>query len=249
MQQNNEILIDYLDKKLNTEESVRVSKLIQTDPATAAEFEYLKLAIDIVHQNAIQAKVSAIRESFGANRVPVKSETAVVRSIFKITMRVAAISLLILGSAILFKIVSVNSQSVYNKEFSDYEINSTRGSSVQDAETEAYRNKDWNQVVAVYRTEKSMTNRASFLAAISEMKLNHFPEAISLFEKTLKANPDDKSFHEESEYYLALACLRNHQEQKGVELINKIKADTSHTYYPMASKIPSIDLKIIELKK
>ena len=40
----------------------------------------------------------------------------------------------------------------------------------------------------------------------------------------------------------------NHEDAKGIQLINKMKADTSHTYYPLASKLSPIDLKIIELK-
>jgi hypothetical protein len=58
----------------------------------------------------------------------------------------------------------------------------------------------------------------------------------------------DHSFQDESEYYLSLAYMMNHEEAKSLQLINKIKADTSHTYYPLASKLAPIDLKIMELK-
>ncbi len=86
---------------------------------------------------------------------------------------------------------------------------------------------------------------------MAEMQLNHFPQAVNLFENILNTNgkTGDSSFQEESEYYLSLAYLMNHEENKSILLLDKIKADTSHTYYPLASKLSSIDLKIIELKK
>ncbi|HXB30015.1 MAG TPA: hypothetical protein VNW49_09360, partial [Puia sp.] len=87
-----------------------------------------------------------------------------------------------------------------------------------------------------------------FLAAMSEMQLNHFREAVTLFEELLYTKSDDHSFQEETEYYLSLAYLMNHQDLKSMQLINRIKADPSHTYYPLAIKISVIDMKIIALK-
>ena len=104
-------------------------------------------------------------------------------------------------------------------------------------------------MVAIYGAEKNRSNKVVFLAAMAEMQLNHFPQAVTLFENILNTKSGDKSFREEAEYYVSLAYLMNHEENKGVEMLDKIKADTSHTYYPFASKISPIDLKIIELKK
>ena len=47
----------------------------------------------------------------------------------------------------------------------------------------------------------------------------------------------------------SLACLAGQQAQKGLDIIAKIKANPEHTYYPLVSRISTIDLKIIELKK
>ena len=88
-----------------------------------------------------------------------------------------------------------------------------------------------------------------FLAAMAEMQLSHFSEAEMHFQNILANPSNDNSFQEESEYYCALTYLMDHKEAKAFEMINKIKADTSHRYYPLASKISAIDLKIINLKK
>ena len=83
---------------------------------------------------------------------------------------------------------------------------------------------------------------------MAEMQLNHFPNAMNLFENILNSKSGDKTFLEESEYYLSLAYLMNHEGNKAVQMFNKIKANPSHTYYPIISKLSPIDLKIIELK-
>ena len=58
----------------------------------------------------------------------------------------------------------------------------------------------------------------------------------------------DDSFREDAEYYGALAYLANHNVKQALELINQIKANPDHKYYPMVQYISTVDLKIIELK-
>ncbi len=250
MQPNNEILISYVDKQLSGEEAARIDVMAKKDAVVAAELQYLKLAIDTVRLNAINEKVLAVRRSLENNQTSTKApEGAVIRIMYKISMRIAAILILLVGSAVLYKYIAVSDQSVYNRQFTGYELSNTRGQETRDAEAEAYRNKNWNGVITIYNTENNKSNKATFLAAMAEMQLNHFPQSVKLFEEILYSTPADGSFREEAEYYLSLAYLMNHQENKSVQLLNKIKADTGHTYYPLASKIPYIDLKIIELKK
>jgi tetratricopeptide (TPR) repeat protein len=248
MRPNNEILIDYLDKELNREESSQVENLVRNDAQAAGDMEFLKLAIETVRLDAISYRVYAIRQSFTKNQTSTEPAKTIVRSMYTTVMRIAAIFILFIGTAVVYKYISVNNQSVYNKQFTTYELGNTRGLEASDAEAEAYRNKNWNEVISLYKGENNKSNKSSFLAAMSEMQLNHFPQAVSIFESLLNTNSGDNSFREESEYYLSLAYLMNHEENKAVQLFEKIKADTNHTYYPLVSKISSIDLKIIELK-
>jgi len=251
MQQNSEILIDYLDNLLSGEESAQAEQWIRQDPATAREFGYLKLAVDTVRRDAIQARVSSVRQSFENQVVrTVKPQGAVVRRLHSGSLRIAAVLVLFLISAVVYKYISVNNESVYKRQFSGYELGTLRGPGAHDSQSEAYRNKNWNDVVAAYNAENNPTRKSVFLAAMAQMELAHFPQAVTLFEKIL--NPTDggnDSFREDAEYYGALAYLRNHQTDKGLALLGRIQADTSHTYWPLASKLSAIDLKIIELKK
>lgn len=252
MEPNKEILIDFLDRQLNQEDSDQVESMIQNDKTVACELLFLKLAIDTVRMNSINNRVLEIRNSLLNSRVKTdEPNNTIVRSLYKISIRVAAIFILLFGIAILFKYISVNNLSIYQKQFAGYELSNTRGSESHEPETEAYRNKNWNEVLTVYQRENNKSNKSTFLAAMAEMELNQFPQAVNLFENILNTNSKtgDSSFQEETEYYLSLAYLMNHEENKSILLLDKIKADTSHTYYPLASKLSSIDLKIIELKK
>src|ERR1700682_389780 len=151
MQPNNEILIDYLDKQLNPEETTQVENLVKKDTVTASELQYLKLAIDTARLDAIRQKVFGIRQSFEHNQTSTEKPTGtVVRSIYKISLRVAAVFILFAGITVLYKYISVSNLSVYEKQFAGYELSNTRGQETPDAEVAAYRNKNWNEVVAVY---------------------------------------------------------------------------------------------------
>jgi hypothetical protein len=249
MHPDNEILIDYLDKQLAHEKSAEVEHEIQNDTTVAGELHFLVLAVDTVRLNAISQKVFSIRKSITKPEIPEKPVPAVVRSIYKVSLRVAAVIILVMGIAALYKYVSVNRQSLYEKQFTGYELTNTRGQEINDAEEDAYQDKKWQEVISIYKAKISQSNKQSFLAAMAEMQLNHFPQAISLFENILNKKSGDNTFQEEAEYFSSLAYLMNHEENKAVRMINKIKANASHTYYPLVSNISSIDLKIIELKK
>ena len=224
--------------------------MIEQDSTTAAEFEYLKLAVDTVRLNAIQEKVSSVvnaQKTLEKNKS--QSNQGIVRNMYITGLRIAAIVVFLLGSTIMYKFITVTSQSVFNKQFIPYELTNTRGAGSEDAEAVAYYNKNWKEVVRIYRAGNGSTNKARFLAAMAELQLNHFPESETLFTSILNPSSGDKSFQEEAEYYLSLTYLMDDKENKAVGLLNRIKADKNHTYYPLASRISNIDLKIIELKK
>jgi tetratricopeptide (TPR) repeat protein len=248
MQTDNEMLIDYLDKQLNQEETDQIERALQKDTDLNRELQYLKLAIDTVRLNAIKHKVVSIRQSHVKESTVEPAAPAVLRTMYKTGLRVAAVIVFFLCVATVYKYTSVSNQSFYDKQFSGYELGNNRGGESQEAEDDAYRNKQWNEVISIYNAGTERTNRQSFLAAMAEMQLNHFQNAISLFENILNAKTGDTNYLEESDYYLSLAYLMNHQADKAIPIINKIKANPNHTYYPLVSKFSSIDLKIIELK-
>jgi hypothetical protein len=249
MQTENEQLIDYLDRELSREESSRMEFRLKSDKILAGELEFMKLAIDTVRLEAIRNKVSSIRHSIDISKTTsVVPEGGMVRSMSKFSLRIAAILVLLMGITILYKYISVSSLSVYQKEYSNYELVNVRGEAANNNEIKAYLNKDWKEVIAAHSAENNPSNQSNFLAGMAELQLNHFPLAVNLFQSVLNARALDNSYQEEAEYYISLAYLRNHEVNKAIPILNKIKADPNHTYYPLASRISGIDLKILGLK-
>lgn len=249
-QPNNELLIDYLDKKLSPEENTELESIIGQDKNTASDFEYLKLAVETVRLNAIAGKVSAVFQSLHATSHNQSArDHGTIRQLYRTGLRIAAILVLMFSSAVVYKYITITSQSVYKNQFVPYDLSITRGEEVRDREAEAYSNKNWSQVTAIFNSQKVKSNKSYFLAAVAEMQLQHYAQAVNLFQYILGNISEDSSFQEEAEYYCALAYLMNHEEAKSIGLLNKIKSDINHRYYPLASKITDTDLKIIDLKK
>jgi hypothetical protein len=103
---------------------------------------------------------------------------------YRISLRVAAIFILVAGISFMYKYVTVSSQSVFEKQFNGYELSTTRGQEKADQVAEAYRNKNWKEVISNYQSETVPSNKSRFLAAMAEMQVNQFPRAIA----TLKAS-------------------------------------------------------------
>jgi hypothetical protein len=252
MNPNHEILVDYLDGQLSPEVSAEVKNRVKQDKDFAGELEYLRLAVDTVRQDALRQQVSAIRNSFEHNQSDSqKPSSGIVRNMYRISLRVAAVFILVAGITFMYKYLTVSSQSVFEKQFTGYELSTTRGQEKADQVAEAYRNKNWKVVIINYQSETVHSNKSRFLAGMAEMQDDHFPQAITIFESLLLVNhaSGTDSFQDETEYYLSLAYLKNHEVHKAVQLMNKIKSEPAHRYYPVISNISSIDLKIIELKK
>ena len=248
MQPNNEILIDWLDKQLNQEESAQLEIALQKDIDLNRELQYLNFAIDTVRLDAISQKVASIRQLHEKEQIVEVAAPAILRNMYKISLRIAAVIVLFFCLASIYKYSSVNNQSFYNKQFSGYELTNNRGQELHEAEVDAYQNNKWNEVISIYHAGANKSNRQAFLAAMAEMQLSHFQNAITIFENLLNSKSGDTTYLEESEYYLSLAYLMNHEGNKAIQMFNKIKANPNHTYYPIVSKFSSIDLKIIELK-
>ena len=248
MQTDNEKLIDYLDKRLNQEESAQMETALQKDSDLNREFIYLNFAIDTVRLNAISQQVASIRQLTEKEQIVAKPAPGILRNMYKISLRAAAVIVLFLCVASIYKYVSVSNRTFYEKQFSGYELSTSRGQDSHDAEADAYQNNKWNEVISIYNAESNKSNQQSFLAAMAEMQLKHYQNAITIFENLLNSKSGNTTYMEESEYYLSLAYLMNNDGERAIRLIDKIKANPNHTYYPIVSKFSSIDLKIIELK-
>lgn len=252
MEQNNEfLLVDYLDNYLFQDETTRVNTLILHDKQVATEWEFLKMAVDAVELGAIREQVMQVRQSFSNQVKPTTGFSGtVVRNIYRSGLRIAAILILVLGVSLVYKYSTVNNASVFQQQFADYSLGTTRGEHTQNVLEESFRNKDWNGVTTLFNLESNKTNKTYFLAGMAAMEQKNYKTAVSRFENILAANAKsgDNYFQDEAQYYVALAYLMNNQADKGIALLNEIRGNKDHQYYVLARRISSTDLKIIALK-
>jgi len=241
---NQELLIDHLDKKIQGESLPEAEALLQSDSNAREEWQFLQAAVDAVEHHALHAKVAAIRAEMQPAQKPV------VRSITRNIYRIAAAIVLLIGSLAIYKFATVNADDFYTRHYIAYELPTSRSGAETPAIEAAYRNADWNAVINLYNSISAKGNQDHFLAGIAALELKQFPQAIGRFTQILNNNSvnNDTYFQDESEYYLALAYIANDEIAKASTLLDKIKADSNHLYREKAENMSGTDFKILEMK-
>jgi len=249
-----EILIDYLDNNQNEGERLEAEQLISGNAAAAQDLENYRLSVELVREAAVLDQVTEVRRNFqpGAKVVTMENKAggAVVRSFSKNVMRIAVMLLLLVGAAGIYKYSATTSSSVYEHNFASFDLETSRGASNDGDVEESYRAKDWNAVISKVAAKRAASAKSFFLAGMAAMELKNYDKAIVSFNNTMNYNKNNPNpqYQDEAEYYLALSYLASSQPDKGVTILNKIKADKEHLFYAKASAISDLDLKIIALK-
>lgn len=242
---NQELLIDHLDRTLQGESVPEAEALLASDSQAREDWQYLQAAVEAVQHNALQAKVAVIRAEMQTAPV-IRMRKSAVRTIF----RVAAVLVLVLGAVTVYKFVTVSSDKLYQKHYSSYTLNTSRGEAETSPLDQAYRNNNWTEVSNLYNATASKTNKDHFLGGMAAMELKQYPQAIERLDAVLDNNrrTGDNYFQDEAEYYLALAYIANDQAGEAAPLLRRIAADNNSPYAQKAADISGLDLKILELK-
>jgi tetratricopeptide (TPR) repeat protein len=251
---NEQILIDYLDNSLEGAERLEAEQLILGDAAAAGQLETLRFSTELVREAAVLDQVMEVRKSFSvaARVVPLqqKNTGAVVRSFSKNVFRIAAMVVLVLGAASVYKYSSTTSAAVYNDNFSSFELSTSRGSNDDGELEKAYRSKNWISVEAIAAAQKNNNQKTSFLAGVAEMELKQYDKAITAFNNVMQLNQQTTApyFQDEAEYYYALASLAANKPTEALAMLRKIRNDKEHLFNKKALAIPAIDLKVLDIK-
>lgn len=251
---NEQILIDYLDNRLEGADRLEAEQLIRANAAAAQEMEALQFSVELIREAAVLDQVQEVRKTFHATAKVVtlqkKENGAVVRSFSKNALRIAAMVLVLLGAASVYKYSVTSTSSVYEQNFASFELATSRGSNNDGELEKAYRNKNWTAVESIVAGQKDRTQKSWFLAGMAEMELKNYEKAIVSFDTVLQLNQKNTEpyFQDEAEYYLALSHLGAKQPEQAVAILKKIRSDKDHLFYKKASAIPAIDLKVLDIK-
>ena len=250
---NEHLLINYLDRTLEEQEMREIEALINTDPETRKQWQYLQLAVEAVEYAALYDQVAAVKDDFRTIQpMEVLQETARrgLRVRMRRTLRIAAAALLFFVGMGTYKYFSVNATRVYQQAFINYTLSTTRGqANITDIE-QAYQAQNWNAVIAAVNKTSLTDNKALFLSGMAHLQLKMYGEASMLFEQVRANNAQTGKdyFQDEAQYYGALSDLASGHTQQAVTALQLIRADKGHLYHEQASRIGKIDLKILNIK-
>ncbi|THU39483.1 hypothetical protein FAM09_13345 [Niastella caeni] len=250
---NEHLLINYLDRTLEEKEMREMEALINNDLETRKQWQYLQLAVEAVEYAALYDQVAAVKEQYKTIQ-PAEVLQAPQKQAVRIRMRrafsVAAGLLLCVIGLGAYKYFTVSATQVYEKAFVQYTLSTTRSGATVNELEQAFRNKNWNTVIAALNRSSLTDNKALFLAGMAHLQLQQYAESNMLFEQVLANNAQtgDDYFQDEAEFYAAMSNLAGHKTREAIRLLKKIKADKDHLYNKQASQIGNIDLKILTLK-
>jgi predicted negative regulator of RcsB-dependent stress response len=163
---------------------------------------------------------------------PVKSISGI-RKIIRYSVAVAASVLLVFVGIEGYNFYQLSPNKLYNENYTAYELSTTRDPEVlKETKIEkAFREKNFTEVIRL-NANSVLTVKDIFLTGISFLETGETAKAISSFQLVLADVKDDNTstLKESSEYYLALAYLKNKDFDQAIELMNTIQENPTHLY-------------------
>jgi hypothetical protein len=252
---NELLLINYLDRTLEEREMRDMEALINSDPETRKQWQYLQLAVEAVEYAALYDQVAAVKENFKTIQpVEVLTASPVTKKGLFVRMRplfrVAAVFVLVFAGIGCWKYFTTSATQVYQQTFITYTLPTTRGQATITGIEEEYRLQHWKNVIAALNNSSLTDNKALFLAGMAHLQLHNYAEAGMLFEQVRANNTQtgDDYFQDEAEFYGAMSYLADNNTKQAIPMLQQIRDNDSHLYREQASRIGNIDLQILKIK-
>jgi hypothetical protein len=269
------LLVDHLDESRTGKPAAGLEQLLAEDGEAAQEWQYLNLAVDAIREAGLHAQVSAIRESMKAEQAqtapstepqetvdqyiaPMNNRAAepqqregIVRSMNRYALRAAAVVIIISAGSAVYKYMSTSSGSLYDRYYSSYDLNTSRGAAATQPIEQAYDAKNWTAVISLAQAAKKPDNQTEFLAGMASLELNRCDDAITHFEQVIATNAQTGSdfYQDDAEFYLAISWLGCHKVNQAMPMLEKIKADPQHKYHEKVAKMSFFDLRLAQYKE
>jgi len=234
-QENNELLMRYLDGEMTAAEREDFEKKLATDTALQTELENIQVAKAAVKFFGLKQKVAAIHQSImeEAKHHPPVIEINRRRLIVRYTVAVAASILLLFVGYWVYTFYTLSPNKLYADNYFTYELTTSRdsGSSQESGIEKAYREKKYDEVIRL-NAVSVVSAKDIFLTGLSYLEKGDPSRAISSFQVVLtdadKTKPS--ALKDETEYYLALAYLKNRDYDQSIELMIQIHDSPDHIY-------------------
>lgn len=235
------LLTEYLDKTLLGEQLSAHEAMLLQDAAAQEEWAFQHLAVEAIRHEALTMQVAAIKEQYLADK---KKRLFLLRK----PVAAAAAVLLLVGAAAVYKYASVTASGFFKDQYAAYELPVTRGGTADEL-LKAYQQQQWKTVLKSFEVSQK-NNQQWFLAGIANMQSGEYKEAVQKFEQVLANNQytGDSYYHDEAEYYLAMALLASNDAARAISILKRIEADSAHLYHKKVMDLRGLNRKILEYK-
>lgn len=126
-------------------------------------------------------------------------------------------------------------ERIFNDQFKPYAVRTVRGSSAPADIVLLYRDHDYDHYLSAYQAREVKSLQEMFLAGNVYLIKADPARAIQCFRQVMIENEkraaEDQRYHEDSEYFLALAYLQNNEPDKADILFRKIMTTPQHPYH------------------
>ncbi len=222
-----DLLYRYFSNILTFEEEKEFQKLLKTDAAFKAQFEFennLKKSIKSYNKDKLRSKLKAFEAELEGKKAP--------SSIFKYQkVAIAASIVLLIGWFGYHSFFCTNYAKLYANNFSTYPntvYTITRGDENNSLEREAfvaYESKAYKKAIEKFNKITSSTVYISFYKAQSYLAINDLVNAKKMFEKVQKTNAE---FTAEATWYLALIALKEKNKKEAIKHLKNLVANYSY---------------------
>lgn len=225
----------YLDGEMTEAERIEFEEQVKIDQSLQIAMEKLQLAKAAIKQFGVKKKVGAIHEQMMKE---LKSGASVkkmggLRRVIRYSVAIAASVLLVFAGVEGYKFYKLSPGSLYAENYSSYELITSRdsGETRETAIEKSYRERNYAEVIKLNGNSVLYINDI-FLTGMSYLEMDDAARAISSFQVVLAdINDDNKAMLKDiTEYYLALAYLKNRDYDQAIELMSNIHDDPSHLY-------------------
>lgn len=228
-----EDLVLYLDGALDSEDLPGLKDKLQADPGFREEYKRLELARDFIKLQGLKARVGNIHQEMMQELKAVgEKESATVIPMFSKVMRIAAVFLLVVGGTAIYQYSQLSALSIFEKNYTGYVLPQQRGEPAGSTLTKAYQDGEMDKVTALFLDLKQPTAPDYFYAGNAYLQLDNPQEAIRQFLQLVAVNKINKPtvFEDDTDYFLAMAYLKNGQLKEAETLFEKIHSTTGHRY-------------------
>ena len=161
------------------------------------------------------------------------------KRIVRYSVTVIASLLLLFVCIEIYTFYQLSSEKLFKENYTAYELTTTneRKNGTESKIAKAYREKKYAEVIKLNATSV-LSVKDIFLTAMSFLETNDPSRAISNFQVVIADVKDDKNseLKDATEYYMAMAYLKNNDYDQAIDLMNRIHDTPSHLYSKRISR-------------